>query len=112
MSKFVEAMKKTVLPGAVAMALFTGAVAATPASAQTVSCGERQAILDTLKDRYHEGRTAYGITADGRLLEVFAGPSGSWTLLMTQPGGKSCLMSSGEGWRHILEMKKPQDPVA
>lgn len=111
MSKYVEAMKKILMPGAVAMLLFTGVVAATPASAQTVSCGERQAILDTLKDRYHEGRTAYGVTADGRLLEVFAGPSGSWTLLMTQPGGKSCLMSSGEGWRHILEMKS-KDPVA
>ncbi len=111
MSNFVEAMKRISVPGAVAMLLLTGAVAATPASAQTVSCGERQAILDTLKDRYHEGRTAYGVTADGRLLEVFSGPSGSWTLLMTQPGGKSCLMSSGEGWRHILEMKS-KDPVA
>ncbi len=111
MLKFGSATKGMFTPGALAATLIAGAAVATPVSAQAVSCGERQVMLNTLKDRYQENRTAYGITADGRLLEIFSGPSGSWTLLMTQPGGKSCLMSSGEGWRHIIE-EKPADPVA
>ena len=111
MSKFGMVTKGVVVSGAVAAALTAAIVAPTSASAQIVSCGERQVILNTLKDRYREGRTAFGITADGQLLEVFSAPSGSWTLLMTRPGGKSCLMSSGDGWRHITE-EKPEDPMA
>ena len=111
MSKFGMLAKGVLVSGAIAAALTAAAVAPTTTSAQTLTCGERQAILNTLKDRYSEGRTAFGITADGQLLEVFSGPSGSWTLLMTRPGGKSCLMSSGDGWRHITE-RKPEGPVA
>ncbi|TQV83575.1 hypothetical protein [Denitrobaculum tricleocarpae] len=111
MSKIGKALQGALMSGAVAAALTAASAVTATASAQTISCGEREAILETLKERYHEGRTAFGITADGRLLEVFSGPSGSWTLLMTRPGGQSCLMSSGEGWRHIIE-EKPEDPVA
>ncbi len=109
--KFGKLINGVLVPGALAAALMAGTSVATPVSAQAVSCGERQMMLNTLKNRYQESRTAYGITVDGRLLEIFSGLSGSWTLLMTQPGGKSCLMSSGKGWRHIIE-EKPTDPVA
>lgn len=68
---------------------------------QAISCGDREKILSTLKNRYQEGRTAIGVTADGRLIEVFSAPSGSWSLLLTGPSGKTCLVSSGEGWRQI-----------
>ena len=76
---------------------------ASAVSAQLIPCGERYTILKTLKQQYDEQRTAFGVTADGRLLEVVVSPRGSWTILLTRPGGLTCLVTSGDGWRQIVE---------
>ena len=68
---------------------------------QALLCGERTAVLAHLEQRFSEQRAAFGMTADGRLLEVFAGPTGSWTILVTAPGGPTCLVRSGSDWREI-----------
>ena len=75
---------------------------ALPAStAESEYCGERQDILRVLKGRLHERQTALGRTSDGRTLEVFAAPSGSWTVLVSYSSGLSCLVTRGVEWRQI-----------
>ena len=71
------------------------------ASDESEYCGERQDILRVLKGRLHERQTALGRTSDGRILEVFAAQSGSWTVLVTYPSGLSCLVTRGVEWRQI-----------
>ncbi len=71
-------------------------------------CGERHGILERLQREHHEKRTAFGLTSDGRLLEVFAAPSGSWTILVTYPGGLSCLVASGIDWQQIDRRQEDQ----
>ena len=88
--------------GLLAALVAAGLMLGTPAArSQPVLCGERTTVLKQLKLKFGEQRTAFGLTEDGRLVEVFAGPSGSWTILMTAPGGRTCLMTSGGGWREI-----------
>lgn len=70
-----------------------------PAAAQSPQCAAREAVLDRLSDHYHEQPVSIGVTATGSLLEVLASPEGSWTIIITVPGGPTCLVSSGEGWR-------------
>ena len=70
-------------------------------TAEAVYCGKRHGILELLQGNFHERRTAFGLTSDGRVLEVFAAPSGSWTVLVTYPGGTSCLMTTGIEWHQI-----------
>lgn len=42
-------------------------------------------------------------------MEIAVSPTGSWTVLLTIPGGVTCLVDSGEGFQ-ILEAKpKGQD---
>ena len=76
---------------------------ASPSSAQgqPVSCGERDSMLEQLRGTYEEKQVAAGVTADGRLLEVFAGASGSWTVLITYPNGPTCIATAGDGWRQV-----------
>ena len=81
---------------------------AMPLHAQTVpSCAERQQVLAFLDRNFNEKPTAVGVTADGQLLEVLSNPSGSWTLVVTKPGGLSCMISSGQGWRQKPPPGKP-----
>lgn len=85
---------------AAAGALTLTAVIATPAAAQQgPQCAARDAVLERLSSTYHEEPVSLGITATGSLLEVLASPEGSWTIIITVPGGPTCLVSSGEGWR-------------
>ena len=70
-----------------------------PAAAEAPLCGAREAMIDRLASKYDEQPVSLGVTATGSLLEVLASPSGSWTIIVTVPGGPTCLVSSGEGWR-------------
>ena len=37
---------------------------------------------------------------DGALLEIVMTPDGAtWSMVLTSPGGISCLVATGEGWR-------------
>jgi hypothetical protein len=91
--------------------LATVAVLATlsvpPASAQTV-CGERAKMISYLGKDYKEIRTGMGIAANGSVVELYTAETGSWTMLMTRPGGPTCVMGSGEAW----EIQLKPSPVA
>jgi len=90
------------------MALTT-ILAAVPAAAQQPQCAARTAVLERLSSTYHEEPVSLGVTATGSLLEVLASPEGSWTIIITVPGGPTCLVSSGEGWRGA-PVQIAQDP--
>ncbi len=68
---------------------------------QGPQCGPRSEIIDTLAEHYQERLVSRGVTSGGALLEILSGPSGGWSILVTVPGGPTCLVSSGEGWRAL-----------
>lgn len=72
-------------------------LASTPAMAQMV-CGERVAIVGALKAGHQEQKTAAGLAGNGGLVELFTGDAGNWTLLLTLPGGPTCLLGAGQDW--------------
>jgi len=68
------------------------------ADAQTL-CGKREPMVAQLAEGYDETRVAAAVTRQGALLEVFASVDGTWSILMTIPGGRTCIVSVGEqGW--------------
>ena len=107
MRNLLTAAARMMYRGAVAFAAVSGSVLAVamattftlPAAAQSPQCAAREAIIDRLATKYEEHPVSLGITATGSLLEVLASPSGSWTIIVSVPGGPTCLVSSGEGWR-------------
>ncbi len=85
---------KTISLAAVAAAfLLVGA-----ANAQTV-CGKRADIIRQLQVKYGETRRSLGVQRGRGVVEVFASAeTGSWTILITDPRGRSCLMAAGEAF--------------
>ncbi len=62
-------------------------------------CGERTAIIERLASKYGEQRQATGLNNSSNLIEVFSSvETGSWTILMTSPEGRTCLIAAGEHW--------------
>ena len=81
------------------LAVVSAAVFSWPVNAAG-ACGTREALLSSLSNRYKEVPQAFGITYRGELIELLVSPGGtSWSLVVTSPGGPSCLVTAGEGWR-------------
>lgn len=63
--------------------------------AQTLPCAPRERVLAFVVDQNHQTRLATGDAARGATIELFAGDSGDWTLLLNLPDGRSCLLAAG-----------------
>lgn len=90
-------------------ALLTSAPAAqaqiAPSSSQQMICGNRAQIVGRLGQKYGETRRSIGLTGRRGVVELFASDeTGSWTILLTNPQGVTCLMAAGEAFE--------SDPVA
>ncbi len=85
--------------------LILAAILLAPATAAQPVCGSHQSIAEKLKKSYTETPTSMGVTTGGGIVEVYALPEGSWTLVMTQPNGMSCLIAAGQAWETLPQPK-------
>lgn len=72
-------------------------------------CGPREQVADLLRMRFGETVSAFGVDQNGRLVQVFTSPVGSWTIVVTIPGGPTCLVSAGDGWRTVPTPETPAE---
>lgn len=102
--------KKCLPIAAVAGSILLGTAAMpTAAAAQTV-CGKRDEIITQLEKKYGETRRSVGVQQGRGVVEVYASAeTGSWTILVTDPRGMSCLMAAGEAFEFeaIAEVDTP-----
>lgn len=102
----IISLKKTAPLAAVALAAALGA----PAEAQMV-CGERNSIIQQLESKYGETRQSLGLQQGRGVVEIFASEeTGSWTILVTDTHGRSCLMAAGEAFQ-IEDVAKADTPT-
>ncbi len=96
-------MVRSSLAPLAALAALTAA-AASPASAQS-ACGPREQLVKLLADQYKEDPVGMGLAQPGQVLEVFASSSGSWTMVITLPDGKACMIAAGDNWEMVTKIK-------
>ena len=59
-------------------------------------------MLSHLAKKYGEAPVAVGLTNKGALVEVLTSSDGkTWTIIVSSPGGMSCLGEAGENWRAL-----------
>jgi len=81
--------------------------AALPASAQQSPCTERPEVVGHLAKKYAEAPVAIGLSSNGGVVEVLSSKKNQrWTMIITMPDGKSCLMATGENWEIIKTVAK------
>ena len=63
------------------------------------TCGARDQIVSHLKTKYDEMPRATGLGDETRMVEIWASPkNGTWTILITQANGTSCIAAAGQNW--------------
>jgi hypothetical protein len=74
-----------------------------PAAAQSpiaeVLCAPREEVLLKLRNATLAGA---GLRHEDAVLEVWAEPSGDWTLVQSYANGTACILAMGENWEATL----------
>lgn len=83
---------------------------ATSAAHAQQACATREAMLEKLAKDFDEAPAAVGMTANGDfLLELLTSHDGaSWTLMISDTNGRSCLVAAGKDWQFL---NAPTEPV-
>lgn len=63
-----------------------------------VACGPRTDVVKRLAEKYQELQVAMGLSISGKLVEVFVSKKGAFTVLLSEPNGKSCIATTGHNW--------------
>jgi hypothetical protein len=50
-----------------------------------------------------------GLAQPLHVTEIFASSRGSWAMLLTMPGGKACMIATGDNWEMVTRIKG--DPI-
>ena len=83
---------------------FGGVILATQIAFGAPQCDARDRLTALLADRYGEGRQALGLAGEAGVMELFASEaSGTWTITLTLPDGRMCLMASGTAYEALDE---------
>jgi len=86
-------------------------LAAAPAFANT-ACNDHAVITERLATSYGESRHAMGLGRNNTMIEVYSSEeSGSWTILVTRPGGPTCMVAAGEAFQVLNELLEEDDNV-
>ena len=89
------------LAALVAAFLLAATASAAPAARTQAVCDARERIAGTLADDYSERPVARGLANTGAVVELFASPGGTWTLVVTTPGGLTCVVAAGSRWQTL-----------
>lgn len=94
-------MKRNMIRGLFSAVILTTSMIAHPHSAASQmmrSCAGRSEVVNFLDKNFAERLTAVGLINQNAMLEVYAAQSGTWTLLITDVHGVSCILLSGDSW--------------
>lgn len=88
-------------------ALLSGAATAAETGPER-RCEQRGAVLAFLSHRYSEKPVAMGLAENGGLIEVLASHDGqTFTIIVTSPEGRTCMVAAGEDWQAIARHLSP-----
>jgi hypothetical protein len=64
-------------------------------------CGNHDKIVEVLGDKFKETRRVMGVVNSTAVMEIFMSPQGTWTIVITDTSGLSCITASGEEWQDV-----------
>ncbi|PWJ22081.1 hypothetical protein [Jannaschia seohaensis] len=97
-------MTKTQKMNAALIALTSATLLLFSLPAQAQSCGPRPLVLERLTGQFGETRRGIGLATQDRVVEVFASDdTGTWTVTVTLPDGRTCLIASGQAWEDRMD---------
>ncbi len=93
------------ISGILSTAAVVGAAAFSNGASAQEACGPREQVVKMLEQRHGEAPVSMGLAMNGSVVEVFSTVDGtSWSLLMTMPDGRTCMIAAGESWMSVTQI--------
>jgi hypothetical protein len=108
-------MLRNVTHGLLVAVMLTATMTAYPEAvpAQTRNnCASRDAVTRFLNTLHAEHLSALGLVNPQTVAEVYVSEQGTWTIVVTNVAGVSCLVLSGEGWQEVPKPQAKADDVS
>ena len=71
-----------------------------------MACASHEKVVNHLFEKYREETVDMGLAANGSVVQVLASEDGAtWSIIMTHPNGKTCMIATGEMWEHLKLVK-------
>ena len=80
---------------AISLASIAGNAQAAP------QCSGHDKIAETLGNKFKETRRIMGVVNSKTVMEIFTSPKGTWTVVITDTSGLSCITTFGEEWQDV-----------
>ena len=64
-------------------------------------CGNHDKIVNVLGNKFKETRRVMGVVNSKAVMEIFMSAQGTWTMVITDTSGISCITASGEEWQDV-----------
>lgn len=74
-------------------------------SVATTTCGDHKDFVNTLAVKFQEHRLGLGLVDQSHVVELFVSKKGTWTMLLTTPAGKTCVLATGQDWQSAQQPK-------
>ena len=81
----------------------TLALSTLPAQAQFI-CGGHSDLVAGLARAFQQKQIGYGVVGQAAIVEVYVSASGTWTMLVTDVQGRSCIFATGDGWENTVSI--------
>ncbi|MDP3938206.1 MAG: hypothetical protein Q8R92_08710 [Deltaproteobacteria bacterium] len=70
-------------------------------AAQAAVCMSRDDMTGYLASKFNETQRHVGLVMGRSIMEIWRSDKGTWTIVMTNVRGVSCIVGAGEGWENI-----------
>ncbi len=64
-------------------------------------CGAHDVVAKSLNTKFKEARRIMGVVNARAVMEIFMSPQGTWTVLVTDTAGTSCIIATGQDWQEV-----------
>lgn len=63
-------------------------------------CGGHSDLVAALAKALQQKQIGYGVVGQAAIVEVYVSASGTWSMLVTDVQGRSCIFATGDGWEN------------
>ena len=72
------------------------------ADAQYAFCAERGNLVAQLGEKFQEKQLGFGTIGQVAVMEIFVAETGTWTIVITDVTGRSCIVAAGDNWENSV----------
>ena len=94
----MKTLSKSFIIGALALGMVTASFSLASAAAP---CGSHDTVAKQLTTKYKEARRIMGVINAKAVMEIFMSPQGTWTVLVTDTSGTTCIIATGQDWQEV-----------